>query len=187
MPSPVRFEQHGSPHADLMAWLGIYRAGTPGVRVGDNSSIRLDPDNEPQPDALMIVEASRGGQTRIDAEGYIVGGPELVVEVASSTVSMALNTKLAVYRRNSVREYIVWRVEDQAIDWFLLRQGQYDRLALSSAGLYQSEHFPGLWLDPAALTAFDLARVLQVVHQGTASLEHAAFVAHLQERAAGQP
>jgi hypothetical protein len=186
MPSPVRAEQHGDRHADLIGWLTAYRANTPGVRVSADASVRLDADNEPQPDALMYIQEGFGGQARIDAEGYLAGGPELVAEIAASTVRIALNEKLRVYRDNNVREYVVWRVEERAIDWFVLRQGQYDRLALTSAGLYQSECFPGLWLDPAALMAFDLARVLQIVQQGLASPEHAAFVVRLQQKAAGR-
>src|SRR3954453_8208813 len=50
MPSPVSFDNHGEQHAHLMTWLGFYRAYTPGVRIGDNSTVRLDLDNEPQPD-----------------------------------------------------------------------------------------------------------------------------------------
>ncbi len=187
MPSPVRAEQHGDPHADLITWLGVYRAATLGVRVSDNATVRLDLDNEPQPDATMYIQAAFGGQARIDAEGYLVGGPELTAEVATSNVSMAGNTKLRVYRRNNVREYIVWRVEDQGIDWFVLRRGQYEQLERGSDGLLRSEQFPGLWLDPDALVRFDLARVLQVVQQGIASPEHADFVARLQRHAAGQP
>src|SRR5438552_14056946 len=71
MPSPVRLEQHGSPHADLIGWLVAYRAQTPGVRVGDNSTVRLDLGNEPQPDALMILDPACGGQVVIGADGYI--------------------------------------------------------------------------------------------------------------------
>jgi hypothetical protein len=84
-----------------------------------------------------------------------------------------------------VKEYLVWRVRDQAIDWFVLRQGQYRPLPLAD-GLYRSEVFPGLWLDPAALTRFDLATVLQVLQRGAASAEHAAFVTRLQQ-AGGKP
>jgi hypothetical protein len=180
VPSPVRLHQHGAPQADFVTWLGVYRAATPGVRVGDNSTIRLDLDNEPQPDALMIVEPARGGQARIGAGGYVEGAPEWVGEVAASTASIDLNAKLRVFRRNGAREYVVWRVLDQAVDWFILRQSQYEKLALDSSGFYQSEVFPGLWLDPGALVRFDLARVLQVLQQGLASPEHAAFVARLQ-------
>src|SRR4051812_42701023 len=55
MPSPVRVEQHGTPHAVLIAWLVYFWARTPGVSVADNSTVRLDEDNEPQPDAFLYV------------------------------------------------------------------------------------------------------------------------------------
>jgi Uma2 family endonuclease len=186
VPSPVRVDQHGSPHAALIGWLTVYWAATPGVRVADNTTVRLDLDNEPQPDALMFVEPDRGGQARIDADGYIKGGPELVAEVAASSASIDLNAKLRVYRDNGVREYIVWRVRDNVIDWFVLRQGQYAALP-AVAGAYRSETFPGLWLNPDALTRFDLAAVLQGLQQGLASAEHAAFVAGLQPPGATGP
>jgi hypothetical protein len=179
VPSPVRLEQHGGPHADLMWWLGNYRVATPGVRVGDNTSVRLDLDNEPQPDGLMLIQPARGGQARVDTEGYIVGAPELVAEVTAGRSSIDLNTKFRVYRRNGVREYIVWRVQDRAVDWFVLRQGQYVALPLT-ANVYRSEAFPGLWLAPDALVNEDLSAVLQTLQQGLASPEHAAFVAQLQ-------
>ncbi len=186
MPSPVRLQQHGSPHADLITWLGTYRVATPGVCVGDNSTIRLDADNEPQPDVLMIVEPSWGGQVRIDSDGYVEGGPELVAEVAASSINIDLTSKLQIYAQHGVREYLVWRVLDQAVDWFVLRQGQYDRLAPTPAGVYQSEVFPGLWLDVTALVRLDIAAVMRLLQQGLASPEHAAFVALLKQRA-GQP
>lgn len=180
MPSPVRLDQHGSPHAHLIGWLVVYLANTPGVRVGDNSTLRLDLGNEPQPDALMLIEPACGGQVALGADGYVEGGPELVAEVAASSVAIDLHTKLRVYRRNRVQEYLVWRVLDRAVDWFVLRQGEYDRLPLSPAGFYQSEVFPGLWLDPEALVRSDVGTVLRVLQQGIASPEHAAFVARLQ-------
>jgi hypothetical protein len=34
MASPVRHTMHGAPHADLISWATIYRAGTPGVLGG---------------------------------------------------------------------------------------------------------------------------------------------------------
>src|SRR5262249_50398042 len=120
MPSPVRMPQHAEPHAQLIIWLGQYMIGTPGVRVGDNSTVRLDLDNEPQPDVLVFIDPARGGQARIDADGYMEGAPELVAEVTASSASYDLHDKLHVYRRNGVREYIVWRVLEQEIDWFVL-------------------------------------------------------------------
>ena len=185
MPSPVRLDQHGTPQAALIGWLWNYWAFTPGVRVGDNSTVRLDLENEPQPAAVMIREPGHGGRVMIGPRGYVEGAPELVGEIAASSASFDLHTKLRVYGRNEVQEYIVWRVQEAAVDWFVLRQGEYARLPLSPAGIHQSEVFPGLWLDAAALVRMDLRTVLGVLQQGLATPEHAAYVAELQ-RAADQ-
>src|SRR5208282_1338203 len=89
------------------------------------------------------------------------------------------------YRRNGVREYVVWRVLDQAIDWFILRGSNFERLPLSAVGGYHSEVFPGLRLDPAALIRGDMATALRVLQEGIDSPEHAAFLAKLQQAATG--
>jgi hypothetical protein len=183
MPSPVSNE-HAQPHFDLIAWLAFYRAATPGIAGGDNGTVRLDLDNEPQPDAFLRILAEHGGQSRVDEDGYISDAPELVAEVARSSVSIDLHAKLNAYRRNGVREYLVWRVEDQIIDWFVLREGRYEPLAPSADGLYRSEVLLGLWLDAAALLRGDLLAVFQTVQRGLDSPEHAAFVRRLQETAA---
>jgi Uma2 family endonuclease len=183
MASPVRLRHHGRPHAHVLTWLGTYEALTPGVLVGDNVSIRLDDDSMPQPDAMLMIEAARGGQSTLSEDDYIEGGPELVVEVAASTASIDLNSKFRVYRRHNVREYVAWRVLDRAIDWFVLREGEYQRLPLGADGIHRSEVFPGLWLDPKALVGGDLNRVLGVLRQGLADPSHGVFVARLNPAA----
>jgi hypothetical protein len=185
MPSPVRHREHGNPHFNLIAWLGYYVGATPGVEGGDNSSLRLDLANEPQPDACLIIKPAHGGKVQIDAEGYIAGAPEFVAEVAASSVSYDLHDKLNAYRRHQVQEYLVLRVYDRAIDWFVLSGGAYDRLAPTATNIYSSKVFPGLWLDAAALLSGDLAAVVRVLQQGTASAEHGAFVGRLQAVAGG--
>src|ERR1051325_4938467 len=145
MPSPVRYEGHGLQHSSLNTWLGVYSASTPGVAVSDNTTVRLDLDNEPQPDILLRI--TTGGQSRVAADGFLEGPPELVAEVASSSVAYDLHQKLDVYRRHGVYEYIVWRTLDNVIDWFILRDGRYERLPPSETEIYKSETFPGLWLD----------------------------------------
>lgn len=177
MPSPVRASVHGTPHARLQGWLFNYHVYTPGTRLADNSTVRLDRRNVPQPDILLMIE--RGGQSRLDEEGYVLGAPELVAEVAADRASIEHNTKMEAYRRNGVREYLVWRVSDAALDWFVLRDGQYEPLAAGTDGAHRSEVFPGLWLDSAALLQPDLPRVLTVLQQGLASPEHADFVGRL--------
>lgn len=186
MPSPVSNE-HAQPHFDVIGWLAYYRAATPGVSGGDNGTLRLDLDNEPQPDAFLRILAEHGGQARVDEDGYVSGAPELVAEVSRSSVSIDLHAKLNAYRRNGVREYLVWRVLDQAIDWFVLREGRYEPLAVAADGLYRSEVLPGLWLEPVALLRGDLRAVFQTVQRGIDSTEHAAFVSRLQEAAAQRP
>ncbi len=182
MPSPVTHEHHGAPHFDLITWLGLYRTYTPGVRGGDNSTVRLDTENAPQPDAYLIVLPDHGGQARV-VDNYLVGAPELVAEVSASSASIDLHGKLGAYLRNGVREYVVWRVHDRQIDWFVHRDGRYDALPPDTGGWYRSEVLPGLWLDPAALIAGNLLGVAGVVQQGVASPEHAAFVGKLRQAA----
>jgi Uma2 family endonuclease len=181
MPSPVRLAAHGSPHVDLATWLGVYKAATPGVVAGDNATVRLDEQNEPQPDLHLMIDPRCGGQAAVSEDDYVESAPELVAEIASSSASYDLHVKMEAYRRNGVREYIVWRVLDEELDWFVLRQTAYERLLPDKRGWLCSEVFPGLWLDVAALLAGDLPRVLTVVQQGTASPDHAAFLRRLEE------
>ena len=181
MPSPVRLRLHSRPHLHMATWLGAYEARTPGVLAADNSTVRLDLDNEPQPDLLLLIDPALGGQARVSDDDYVEGAPELVAEIASSSASYDLNVKLNVYRRNGVREYVVWRVLDREIDWFILRGEQYERLRLS--GTLKSEVFPGLWLEPGAMMGGELAGVLDTLQQGFASHAHTAFVDRLRASA----
>ena len=180
MASPVRQRYHGKQHYHLLTWFGHYEAGTAGVEGGDNSTVRLDLNNEPQPDCVFFIQPEKGGQVHIDDEGYINGAPDLVAEVAASRASYDLHDKLEAFRRTGVREYIVCRVLDGRVDWFVLRGGQYELILPAADGILRSTLFPGLWLDPSALLRGDLAAVLAVVHQGLNTPEHAAFQAELQ-------
>jgi Uma2 family endonuclease len=176
---PARHSRHSAPNANLIGWLATYEAYTSGVQAGTHASVRLDGDNEFQPDALLLIDPKLGGNARISGDDIIEGSPEWVGEVASSSASIDLHTKLRVYQRNGVQEYVVWRVLDAAVDWFVLRQEKFHRLAAGDDGLYRSEVLPGLWLDAAALVRGDLARVLTVLQEGLASAEHAAFTKRL--------
>ncbi|UKO98620.1 Uma2 family endonuclease [Nostoc sp. UHCC 0870] len=180
MASPLRFRSHGKPHAYIMTWLGLYESATDGVELGDNATVRLDADNEPQPDACLLI--TNGGQARISDDDYIEGAPELIVEVAASSVSLDLHDKLKVYRRNQVQEYLVWRVYDGEFDWFKLQEGEYIQLAPNADGLICSQVFPGLYLDISALLSGNLAKVLEVLQQGLTSTEHQSFVENFSSK-----
>src|SRR5262249_22206626 len=139
MPSPVTAEEHGTPHALIISWLGAYWAKTPGVGCADNSTLLLRRgESRPQPDGLLRIKPSHGGQTTT-LDKYIVGGPELIVEVSASSVSIDLYEKLQVYKNNLVREYVVWQVEDEKINWFILSRGEYRRLPPSRDGFLKSK------------------------------------------------
>jgi Uma2 family endonuclease len=185
MPSPVRHGRHSHPHSRVVTWLGNYETSTPGVQAGDNGSIRLDVDNEPQPDGYLMIRPERGGQAGISEDDYIEGAPELVAEVASSSASYDLGRKLNAYRRNGVREYVVWRVRDGQVDWFVNREGRFEPLTQPADGILRSEIFPGLWLDPAALVCDDQVRVAAVLQQGLNSPEHATFIERLAQKGSG--
>ena len=149
---------HGEPHARVVGWLFAYQARHPELRLHDNATVMLDADNEVQPDACLWREEPDG--PRLNDEGYIEGAPQLVVEIAVSSASYDLHDKLQVYRRNGVREYVVWRVEERAIDWFRLREGAYVTAEPDAHGVIESETFPGLRLHRENMLAGDLMGVL---------------------------
>ena len=182
MPSPVRARSHGGPHGQIIGWLATYCAATPGVEFYDNTTVRLDLDNEPQPDALLRLEPAAGGNSRVNAEDYIEGAPELIVEIAASSASYDVHDKLRVYRRNGVREYVVWRVYDKRVDWFRLVEDEYVPLASDASGVILSQVFPGLCLAVSALLDGDLAKVLAELQKGLETAEHTAFVERLREK-----
>lgn len=178
MGSPVRFEPHAEPHSNIIGWLWVYRSATPGVRLGDNATTRLDLENEPQPDALLRIAS--GGNSSISEDGYIEGAPELVVEISASTASYDSHDKLRMYRRNGVQEYLVWKIYNNRIDWFQLNEGEYILLEPDATGIIRSQVFPGLWLAVSAMLEGNLAEVLAVLQQGLASAEHGDFVEQLR-------
>jgi len=181
MPSPVRLA-HSGPHAMIQTVFLVYTAHTPRVRGHDNATVRLDLDNEPQPDVLLYIEEEAGGQSRVSEDGYLEGAPELVVEVAASSASIDMHDKLRVYRRNGVREYVVWRTHEQRIDWFELSDGEYLSLPPDEEGVIHSRIFPGLRVDAAALLSGDLAGALAKLQAGVESDEHRRFVDRLADR-----
>lgn len=180
--SPVRATKHGRPHAAIIGWLIAYKAATPQVDVQDNTTVRLDADNQPQPDALLRIEPKVGGNSRISEDDYIEGSPELIVEIAASSASYDLNDKLNAYRRNSVKEYIVWQMYENRLDWFILKEGRYIALDADKSGIIRSEAFPGLWLSVDALREGNLAEVLNVLQQGLQTQEHQQFLERLQQK-----
>ena len=165
--SRVRFRLHAQKHGLIAGWLMAYTALAPGTRFGDNATVLLDGRNEYQPDAILWREGAAGAHL---TEGdYVEGAPQLVVEVAASSASYDLHEKKEAYRRNGVLEYVVWRVLDEVVDWFELRDGTYVRREPDAQGILGSVHFGGLRLHVPSLLAGDAAGVLAALGLGRAS------------------
>jgi Uma2 family endonuclease len=172
MAASLRIRSHGEPHGRIMTWLGTYQAFTPGTVMGDNATVRLDLENELQPDAVLLVP---GRQATIDEDDYIQGAPELVIEVAASSAAIDLHDKKRAYRRNGVQEYLVWRTLEGQLDWFALEDDEYVAQQPNQQGIIRSAVFPGLWLAVPALLAGEMTTVLAALQQGLNSPEHQAF------------
>ncbi len=175
--SPVRFATHSEPRSRIITLLGVYAAATPGVRVGDIATVRLDWENELQPDGLLRLE---NGASIIDADGCVCGPPEFVAEIAGSSAAQDMHAKLRVYRRHGVQEYLVWLVFEEQIVWFALDEGEYRQIPADPDHITRSRIFPGLWFDMPALLRGDMATALAALQQGIADADHAAFVIRLR-------
>ncbi len=174
----VRNRSHGAPHAEVLGCVMVYCAATPGVGYADNTTVLLDADNEVQPDVILRLAPERGGRCRETDDDYLEGPPELVLEVAASSASYDMHDKLKVYRRNGVREYLVWLVQEARFACFRLREdGVFETVDPEAQdGVFRSSAFPGLWIPTRALASGDLRRALEVVHEGLATPEHDGFV-----------
>jgi hypothetical protein len=162
-------------------FLFFWRHFTDGVLSADAATVRLDPGNEPQPDIALFIDPDCGGQTRLSPDDYIEGAPELLAEVSASTVSLDLGLKKTAYERNGVQEYVVWRVLEQAVDWFYLQDGRFVELLADADGITRSRVFPGLWLDRRALLQEDMRTVLAVLRSGLECQAHGAFLKRLMD------
>ncbi|MGB8701213.1 MAG: Uma2 family endonuclease, partial [Thermosynechococcaceae cyanobacterium] len=152
----------------------------------DNTTTRLDLDNEPQPDALLRID--RGGTSHISEDGYVEGAPELVAEIATSSAAIAthqesdLGAKKNAYRRNGVQEYLVWQTFENCLSWFRWQAEEFVLIEPDADGIIRSETFPGLWLAVPALLAGNMIEVLNVLQRGIADPAHQRFIQHLAEK-----
>src|SRR3954468_275251 len=175
MPSPLS-ERHGYSTCNISGWIFHYRRFTPGLRSASNATVVLGDFGEPQPDHCLYVPQALGGRSRIVGD-YIHGAPELIVEVARSSIRMDLGERKQDYERGGVLEYVVVELDPDRVRWFVLRNGRYADNPPGPDGVFRSEVFPGLWLDPSALFSVDLEALIAALERGLATPEHAAFVA----------
>ncbi len=177
----VSFEA-GSTSLHAAGWLGEYERRTPGLVSAGRCTVFADHHNEVQPDILVGIPDSTGGQTRLvrqDRRTWVACMPEFVVEVAASTARVDLGQKRQVYERNGAAEYLVLLPEREPAEaiWFVANaEGTLVPIDPDPAdGLLKSRVLPGLWLDVEALYADDLPRLAAAVEAGCVTPEHVAF------------
>jgi Uma2 family endonuclease len=174
--SPLK-RPHGTNHLPLGSLLFLYESNTPGVESGDNTTIFLGDEGEPQPDLYLRVLPEYGGQSQTTPDEYIDGAPELTAEIAHSSKSIDLHGKRDDYARYGVCEYLVLCVRERQLRWFDLRN-QQERQP-DADGVLRLLTFPGLWIHGEALLAKDSRQMLDTLQQGLATAEHADFVKRL--------
>jgi Uma2 family endonuclease len=176
MPSPVSLT-HAQTEANVAHWLGHYALHTPGAQVLAQATWYLLGD-APQPDVALRTLPELGGMSHDDGE-YPAGPPELVAEVCLSSTSYDMHQKRQLYEAAGVPEYVAILLRDKEVRWHVLEQGGYQLLAAARKSVFQSQIFPGLWLNAAALLSGRIADVVRTLEDGLASPEHAAFAARL--------
>jgi Uma2 family endonuclease len=182
--SPVHFS-HSNPDGLIQFWLWSYQGETPGVGVINKTTIVLGKQSEPEPDGGLFVLPSHGGVCQFNEGKTLSGSPEFLIEIANSTASMDLNQKKVDYEKAGVQEYVVVLCESESVVWYRLVKGAYQELE-PVAGVFQSEVFPGLWLEPTGPFAASNSVLVATLRDGLETPEHAAFVAKLAKKAKGK-
>ncbi|MBM3881770.1 MAG: Uma2 family endonuclease [Verrucomicrobia bacterium] len=159
MGSPVSVH-YAKPDGVIQLWLGAYASRHTETEALPNATVILDAENTVQPDALLRRLPEHGGVTRVNEDGYLTGPPELIVEIAVSSTSIDLRDKRRASCRNRVREYLVWVVAEQRVEWSVLEDDEYAPQQPDVQGVLHSRVFPGLRLPVADLLACDSAKVL---------------------------
>jgi len=167
---------HGQPLGFMTTWIGHYCMATPGTDYANDATDRLDDSNQPQPDVSLFIRPECGGQTRISDDGYLTGGPELIVEIAGSSLAIDRGPKLRTYEQYGVKEYLIWRVKDQMIEWYVRRNDRFELCPADDDGVFRSETFPGLWLQRDAALVRDGVATMNTLDAGLATEAHTAFV-----------
>lgn len=149
---------HGMAHANLGALLCIYSKNDSNLLTASNSTVRIDDRNDAQPDLLMMRRL--GGRATIDEDDFVSGAPDLIAEIAASSVSYDLHQKKRAYLNAGVLEYLVWLTEENRIVWWRLENGDYVEIPPAADGSLESVEFPGLVIDASAVIAGDFAKAL---------------------------
>jgi Uma2 family endonuclease len=175
--SPVS-RDHSDADSTIGWLLKHYANATPNCDSGHNASWKML-ESMPQPDLHLRIRPESGGQSS-DGPRFFEGAPELAIEICLSSTEVDFGSKLRLYRRAGVREYITIEFAPKRIVWRILQGDSYYSLEPDADGVFRSITFPGLWLDRDAFWRNDGGRLLATLHAGLTSAEHQEFLARLR-------
>jgi len=170
---------HGAEDSSIGMLLATYSIHTPGTQCADNTTVVLSDEDEVQPDSLLRIFPTFGGQSS-NWRRVIKGAPELVAEVSLTSRAIDLHIKKERYAKFGTKEYLVSCLEPREFFWF-----DFERkcaIEQDDIGICRSVVFPGLWINARALLAGDMKSVLKCLLQGIESVSHTEFVAELAKR-----
>lgn len=95
---------------------------------------------------------------------YLDGPADLAIEIVSEESRLRdRGEKFAEYEVGGVKEYWIIDHELRRTDFFLLKEGRYERQVEDVQGIYHSEVIQGFWIKVAWL--WDLPSVLDVLRE----------------------
>jgi Uma2 family endonuclease len=161
-----RYSPASDTHQDMARWLiavlGIY------VEAKELGVIRPAPFQMKtghdlpgrEPDILFVRKENQGMLKRT----YLDGPADLTIEIVSEeSLLRDRGEKFAEYEIGGVKEYWIIDPGLKRVDFFVLKEGRYERRVEDKQGIYRSEVLKGFWMKVAWL--WNLPPVLDVLKE----------------------
>lgn len=113
-----------------------------------------------EPDIIFLMQENRG----LLKETHLEGPADLAVEIVSEeSILRDRGEKYAEYEIGGVKEYWIIDPEMKRADFFVLKEGRYERRVEDERGIYRSEVIQGFWIKVAWL--WNLPPVMDVLKE----------------------
>ena len=161
-----RYSSASDVHQDLAGWLtSVLRIYVEANKLGIIRSAPFQMKTGPdlpgrEPDIIFLRDENRDKLKKT----YLDGPADLVIEIISEeSLLRDRGEKFAEYEIGGVKEYWILDPETKRADFFILKEGRYERRVEDAHGIYHSEIIEGLWLKVAWL--WNLPPVLDVLRE----------------------
>ena len=161
-----RYSSASDAHQDLAGWLtSVLRIYVEANKLGIIRSAPFQMKTGPdlpgrEPDIIFLSDENRNKLKKT----YLDGPADVVIEIISEeSLLRDRGEKFAEYEIGGVKEYWILDPETKRADFFILKEGRYERRVEDAHGIYHSEIIEGLWLKVAWL--WNLPPVLDVLRE----------------------